>query len=245
VKYLSADEIARANRFRFETDRDHFIVARSLLRIILGRYLDVDPSEIRFAYGENGKPRLTNNLNTGHNLNFNLAHSGQYVVCGLTLDRDIGIDIELVSPDFASTEIANQFFSPAEIACLASLPFAARQQAFFDCWTRKEAFLKAKGCGLSQSLDNFDVTLGPEKEAALLRTAWDPGEADRWQLEAYAGLPNYAIAIAAPRPWRSRWWRVETSPASRISPSEPQTSKRTATDVLWAERSFSFSFAER
>jgi 4'-phosphopantetheinyl transferase len=193
---LSPDEVARADQFHFDIDRNHFIVGRALLRIILGRYLRVDPAELRFGCGSHGKPSLADTFKGGLGVNFNLAHSGELAIYGITLGRQIGIDLEEIRPEFAGEEIAKRFFSSSEVARLFSLPAVARGKAFFDCWTRKEAFIKAKGGGLSIALDQFDVTLGAEEPALLLRTAWDENEADRWSLKSISVDPDYAAAVA-------------------------------------------------
>src|SRR5438128_2013028 len=144
IKFLSNDEIARANRFYFELDRDNFIVARAFLRIITGYYLRADPCELRFDYGKHGKPLLGNAVKDGRRLEFNLTHSGGVALYALTFGRQIGIDLEEVHQGFPYEEIARSVFSPAEVESLFSLSPATREKAFFTCWVRKEAFVKAK-----------------------------------------------------------------------------------------------------
>lgn len=194
---LSKDEETRAARFHFEKDQRHFIVARGILRKLLGRYLGMAPAELRFSYADHGKPHLApQTAQPLSQLNFNLAHSGGLAVYGFTGLGEIGIDVEQIKPDFTGDDIARRFFSVAEVACLDQLPLNERALAFFNCWTRKEAFIKAKGMGLSLGLDQFDVTLAPHQKAQLLRTRWDESEANRWSLRALDIGAGYVGAVA-------------------------------------------------
>lgn len=193
---LSADEEERSRRFHFEVDRQHFIAGRGCLRIILSRYLKIRPAEIEFTYTDYGKPQIAKSEASEQSLNFNLAHSRGVALYGFTLLGEIGVDIEYVRPEFPDEEIARRFFSASEVACLGNLPIETRPQAFFNCWTRKEAFIKAKGVGLSLPLDQFDVTLDPAEPAALLRTSWNENEAAHWSLRAIETTPGYAAAVA-------------------------------------------------
>ncbi|MDQ2855223.1 MAG: 4'-phosphopantetheinyl transferase superfamily protein [Acidobacteriota bacterium] len=206
---LSPDEQSRADRFHFERDRRHFTTARAYLRTLLGTYLGMTPQEIRFSYTEFGKPALALELN--QQLKFNLAHSGGLALYGFTRIGEIGIDLEYIRPEFTGREIADRFFSRMEVASLNQLPKTERHQAFFNCWTRKEAFIKAKGLGLSLGLDQFDVTLAPEQAAALLQTRWDEKEAARWSLMAIEAGPEYAAAVALEaHDWQPSYWEVNT-----------------------------------
>ena len=204
---LSPDEQSRADRFHFEKDRRHFTAARGYLRTLLARYLELGPAEIRFSYTEYGKPLLAPELD--QRLKFNVAHSGGLALYAFTTLGEIGIDLEHIRPEFAGDDIARRYFSAAEVDSLDQLPLAARQQAFFDCWTRKEAFIKAKGLGLSLGLNQFDVTLRPDQPAALLRTGWDPTEASRWSLQSIAVGEDFAAAVAvAAHDWQPSYWQV-------------------------------------
>lgn len=176
---LAEDEHSRAARFVFPRDRDRFLVARSILRDILGRYLVLHPAEIRFSYGESGKPELAPDL-SGSRLRFNLAHSRDLALYAFTLGREVGIDVEFVRSDLATEEIAERFFSQREAAELRALPPAEQPAAFFRCWTRKEAYIKARGRGFRIPLASFDVSLG--QPAELLAVRDDPAEAARWTL---------------------------------------------------------------
>jgi 4'-phosphopantetheinyl transferase len=192
---LTQDEQDRASRFHFRKDRDRFIVARGILRSILGRYLKVEPARLRFEYSHYGKPRLTEEFDYGA-LRFNLSHSHERVLYAFARGRELGVDIEYIRQDFAGEEIARKFFSTREVADFCSLPLGQRTEAFFHCWTRKEAYVKAIGEGLSMPLDEFDVSLLPEKPAALLRNRRRPQEVRRWSLQALNVAFGYAAAIA-------------------------------------------------
>ena len=163
--------------------------------------------ELRFAYTEKGKPRLAESQ--GGLLNFNLAHSHGKAIYAFSLGREVGIDLELMREDLAGGKIAERFFSPAEIVALINLPAELKQRAFFDCWTRKEAYIKARGEGLSMPLDEFDVSLAPGEEAALLRNHKEPAEVNRWTMQAIPATDGYVAALVVEgRDWRLKTFRV-------------------------------------
>jgi 4'-phosphopantetheinyl transferase len=191
---LGAGERARADRFRFEIHRSRYIVGRGVLRVLLGRYLGVAPADVRFAYGAYDKPYLTSPEPW-----FNVSHSDATALYAFTNAAEVGIDVELDDADFARERIAERFFSPAEVAVLRSLPESEQARAFLTCWTRKEAFIKARGDGLSLPLDSFDVTLGPAAPAALLRAAWSSEEPGRWCLQDLSDRSAGYIAALAIR----------------------------------------------
>jgi 4'-phosphopantetheinyl transferase len=204
-RLLGEDERRRAARFHFRKDRECFIVARGLLRTILGRYLHSEPRSLRFIYSVYGKPSLAD---SSGGLRFNLSHSGDFALLALTYGRELGVDIEKLRTDFANEQIAGRFFSPREVARLRALPAGLRLEAFFNCWTRKEAYIKAHGEGLSLPLDGFDVTLAPDEPAQLLSTRDDPGEASRWSLRALHPCHGYVAALAVEGDgWRLKTWR--------------------------------------
>jgi 4'-phosphopantetheinyl transferase len=190
---LTPDERTRAERFRFAPDRDSFIVARGTLRTLLGRYLRREPSALRFSYGPQGKPAL---VEPSDGLSFNVSHSHGFALYAVTRDRLVGVDIERIRPDLADEKIAERFFAPGEVARLFSLAPELRHDAFFACWTRKEAYIKAVGQGLSLSLQQFEVSLAPYEPAALLATFDDPGEASYWTLHNLEPGAGYAAAVA-------------------------------------------------
>jgi 4'-phosphopantetheinyl transferase len=203
---LTADERQRAERFFFEKDRTHFVVARGLLRVLLGRYLRQDPPRLRFTYGPHGKPALATDPG-GVALRFNVSHSHGLALYAITRGREVGVDVERIRPDIAQEKIAERFFSPREVTVLRALPTPLQAPAFFACWTRKEAYIKAKGEGLTLPLDQFDVSLAPGEPAALLHTAWDPQEAAGWALHDLAPAPGYRAAVAvAGHAWRLACW---------------------------------------
>ncbi len=192
---LSDDEQARASRFSFERDRTRFIVGRGVLRTLLGRYVNLAPGCLAFRYSPHGKPAVSIGPG-GRALRFNVAHSGGLALYAITLGREIGIDLERIRADFASDQIAERFFSRGEVAALRALSPARRRKAFFTCWTRKEAYIKARGRGLSLALDRFDVSVAPGEPAALLSTPDEPQEASRWCLMDLYPDPDYVAAIA-------------------------------------------------
>lgn len=204
---LSADERARAERFRFERDRTRFGAARGLLRSLLGWSLGVRPSELGFAYGRRGKPSLP-----AAELYFNVSHSGGLGLFALTRVGEVGVDIEEERPLQDLEPIAARFFSARESAALLALPEAERRPAFFRCWTRKEAFIKATGDGLSRPLDAFDVAFGRDEPARLLRVAGEPEAPGRFRLEALPAAPGFAAALAVcGHPERIACWALNLS----------------------------------
>jgi 4'-phosphopantetheinyl transferase len=195
--WLAADEIRRAERFRFAQDRAQFITSRGVLRILLGAYMCASPRDIQLEYSANGKPALASDFGDGPRVNFNVAHSGEWVVLAFYRGRRVGIDIEKIRHDFDTGEIAERFFSVAERECLRKLPMEQRCEAFFRCWTRKEAFVKATGDGLSLPLSQFDVAFAPGKPARLIGTRPVGAEARHWFMEDLSLHADYAGAIVA------------------------------------------------
>jgi 4'-phosphopantetheinyl transferase len=191
---LSADERERAGRFHFRKDREHFVAARGVLRNLLGRYTGVAPPLIRFSYNRYGKPALDGDADDL--LRFNASHSNGLALYAVGRGREVGIDLEFVREDFAGLEIAERFFSPREVSALRALPEGERSAAFFDCWVRKEAYVKARGEGLSHPLRMFTVSLTPGEPAALLYTEVDLREAARWSLVGLSPCEGYRAALA-------------------------------------------------
>jgi len=203
---LSLDEQARARRFHFRRDHDHFIAARGLLRSILGRYLKREPGGLRFCYSTHGKPRLSEQPDEDI-LNFNLSHSHGLALFAITRGRELGVDLEYVQAGLVDEEIAERFFCPGEISTLRALPKNVQPQAFYACWTRKEAYIKAKGEGLSMPLDQFEVSLSPGYPATLLWTNVDQEEASRWELkELSPGSGCVAALCVQGHDWRLKCW---------------------------------------
>lgn len=192
---LSVDERDRANRFCFDALRRRFVAARGLLRVLLGRYLREDPSRLEFHYGNRGKPTLTSMPHGGVDLRFNVAHSEGHALYALTRGRDVGVDLEHVHSIAEIDTLADRCFSPAEQAAWRAVPGTLQMQAFFNGWTRKEAFIKAVGEGLSYPLDRFTVSLAPGEPARLLRVDDDPLGAVRWRLHDLQPHPSYSAAL--------------------------------------------------
>jgi 4'-phosphopantetheinyl transferase len=195
--WLSSSELARAARFYHERDRSHFIVGRAALRSILARYLDINPADVTFDYGPQGKPALAGGHPSGRSpgIEFNLAHSHGLALCAIATRKRIGIDLEHIRPMPDATQIAARFFSASEQTALEQIPEESRGDAFFRCWTRKEAFIKAVGQGLSMPLDSFDVSLDPD-DARLLRLDGDPDAVERWRLAPLSPSPGFVAAVA-------------------------------------------------
>jgi 4'-phosphopantetheinyl transferase len=200
---LSEDEMARAARFHFSRDRDHFAAGRGILRTLLGAYLNKPPASLKLVYGPKDKPALPIGDPRAH-LNFNLSHSHGVAVFAFTLGREVGIDVELIRPEFTGDEIAERYFSPREVAELRALPQDLRPEGFFNCWTRKEAYVKARGEGLQIPLDSFDVSLTPG-EPPKLKSA----DSSRWSLRSLEPAPRYVAAVIAERNdwqlWKWAW----------------------------------------
>lgn len=192
---LSHPEKARAERFHHETDRRRFVASHGMLRLLLGAYLQRNPEDLRFDQSPQGKPSLVEVRNG--TLLFNMAHSEGLALYAVARDREVGIDVEWHREDLETKQIAEQFFSPAEVSTLRSIPRHQQKEAFFNCWTRKEAFLKAIGQGLSTELDQFEVAFAPGQKPAILKTVWNPGEALRWNLVALHPNPFYSAALVA------------------------------------------------
>lgn len=206
ARVLSADEAERARRFRFPIHRCRFIVARGVLRHLLARYTGETPGALTFRYGSRGKPDLPSHPH----LHFNLSHSGGMALVGVTRLGPVGVDVEQVRTFEDMEEIARRFFSPREFGRLSTLPSEVRPEAFFNCWTRKEAYVKAVGEGLALPLDCFDVSLAPG-EAPRFLAFRDPAESpDRWSLYHLQPAPGYVGAVALEgRGGALRCWRWE------------------------------------
>jgi 4'-phosphopantetheinyl transferase len=202
---LSAEESQRASRFRFDADRQRFITSHTALRDILSSYLNCPQEQINFTVGEYGKPSVTSDLN----LDFNLSHSGDFALIAVARRHKVGVDVEHFRLDLEIEKIARRFFSEAENAELMNLPSEQRSTGFFNCWARKEAYIKAHGFGLSLPLDSFDVSLTPDEPMLLRATRPDAHEASRWTLISLDVHPEYAGATAVNgRDLEFRFWDV-------------------------------------
>ena len=204
---LTQEELDRAARFHFMKDRLRFIRTRGILRALLARYLKLEAQSLRFDYNAYGKPSLAGLDEQASALRFNLSHAHELALYAFTRGREIGIDVEHVRQDFAGEEIAERFFSAHEVAALRALSPSERVQGFFNCWTRKEAYIKARGEGLSLPLDKFDVSLATGDEVALLAVRDEPQELRRWRLRELMLEDGYAAALAVEgEGWQLRCW---------------------------------------
>jgi 4'-phosphopantetheinyl transferase len=211
---LSPDERERANRFYFPADQMRYLIGRALSRILLGYCLGIAAGGVRFEYNAKGKPGLATNLSQT-SLNFNVSHSGDFVLVALAYGCSLGIDIERIRAYIDVDAIAERFFSVSERLSLAALPASMRHEAFFACWTRKEAYIKAHGDGLNLALDEFDVAFLPGQVPRLVETRHDPAAARRWALRDLEAGPNYRAALAvegADRRLKSWDWLGELPP---------------------------------
>lgn len=196
---LSADEIARANRFHFEKDRGQFVCCRSVLRKLLGEYLDISPAEVRLKYLASGKPQLEEEQNP-HELQFNVAHSGDLALIAVGSGHRLGIDVEKIRGDVDTRSLAERFFSLREREGLRALPEPERVSGFFACWSRKEAFLKATGEGLSFPLSKFSVSVHPNCDPEIEEINGSEQEGTRWFLADLPAGTQYRAALVADLP---------------------------------------------
>jgi 4'-phosphopantetheinyl transferase len=204
-RFLAAEEWARANRFRFEKHRRQYVVGRGALRVLLAAYLDIPPEEVQFQYGPRGKPFLAPPPGTT-GLQFNLSNSDELALVGFVLGPEIGVDVEYLRLMEDCEQIAERFFSESERRVLRGIPFPTKQEVFFNCWTRKEAYLKAVGEGLAAPLDSFDVTLAPGDPPRMLTLEGDAGRAARWSLHHLRPADDYIGAVAI----EGGTWELET-----------------------------------
>ena|SRR5688572_29745559 len=190
-RLLAPHEQERAAEFHSDNHRISFIVARGALRTLLGSYLDTSASAIHFEYACNGKPTLA-----GMPITFNVSHSGDLAVFAFTRGCEIGIDVEQIRPIADMQSIAGRFFCPDEAAELNRIPAQERELAFFLCWTRKEAYLKAIGAGLSVPLNEFCVTFRSGERARFIHLGGNEAAANDWMLHDLRLAPDYAAALA-------------------------------------------------
>ncbi|HEY6338722.1 MAG TPA: 4'-phosphopantetheinyl transferase superfamily protein [Candidatus Sulfotelmatobacter sp.] len=198
---LASGEKTRAQRFVFQPDRDSFIAARGILRELLGKYLNRAPAEVEFDYGPQGKPALRAE-SFEKLVEFNVSHSHGVALLAFAVGRPVGVDVELVRPAFAGKKIAERFFSPREVTELRSLPAAAQDEGFFLCWTRKEAYIKARGEGLQIPLKSFHVSLTPGEPERL-----QAADSSRWSLRSIRPDKRYVGALVGEgKGWKLRGW---------------------------------------
>lgn len=202
---LSPDERVRASNFRFRRHRNRFVAGRGIIRSLLGRYLGCDPAEIRFDYGSYGKPKV-DSPKRDVRLHFNVAHSDDLALFALSLGRRIGVDIERKRRIAEIPQLVSRNFSARESAAWRSLPHGEQLLAFFNCWVRKEAFIKAIGEGLSHPLQEFDVSVSPGEKAELLAISGDVELAKKWSLLEIDAAPDFAAAaVVEGSGWQPRF----------------------------------------
>lgn len=191
---LSPSERERASRFAFDRDRRRFIVGRAWLRRLLAERLDAPPESIALTRGAHGKPAVAPR-SAGSDVRFNVSHCDDLAAYAFSTGREIGIDVEAIRVFPDADDLAARFFSPREYEAYRSLAPRDRPPGFFACWTRKEAFIKALGEGLSHPLDAFDVSLVPDEPAKILRVANTDGDCCGWSLECFVPAPGFVGAI--------------------------------------------------
>lgn len=191
-RLLSPDEQKKAERYRFEKNTRQYIQARGILRQLLGEYLDCSPDSIEFGYNTYDKPTLQ----PENKLKFNVSHSGEMALLAFNWEDEIGVDIEDSTREIEIDVVAKHFFSPNEVNTLMALPLSEQQITFFNCWTRKEAIIKALGTGLAFPLNQFEVSMKVGSPARLLATHWDPEEAANWYMASFTPAENYIGAFA-------------------------------------------------
>ena len=207
AQMLSTEERTRAERFYLERDRKRFIAGRGLLRTILGCYLGIEPNRLQFCYGHHGKPALAE-TSGGSMLSFNLSHSQELILYAITRGREIGVDLEQIRPISEFEQIAERCFSVREIAVFRTLPPSQKLAAFFNCWTRKEAYLKAIGDGLAFPMEQLDVSLSPGEPARLYDIKGYHSTVTRWSLQELTLAPGYVVALAVEgHDWRLKCWQ--------------------------------------
>ena len=194
-RLLSEDEQRRAAAFYFDEDRRRFMMARAVLRELLGNYLHVAPAAVRFVLDAYGKPRLAHPTGLGA-LHFNVAHSHGLALYAMARDRAVGVDVEHVHAEFPYEDIAAQFFSSDENAALCTMPARRRSERFFLYWTCKEAYLKAIGTGLCLPIEFIHVDVGPEGGPARLRIEGQPAEGSQWTIVQLTPSHGYTGAVA-------------------------------------------------
>ena len=198
---LSSDEMSRAERFHFSRDRNAYIICRGIVRELLARYLNRSASELEFGYGPWGKPFLQQD-DPSQPIQFNMSHSQGWALLAFGIGRNLGVDVEFIRADVAVTELAERYFSMQEIAELKALPPTMRAEGFFLCWTRKEAYIKARGEGLQIPLDSFHVSLIPGMPERLQSL-----DSSRWKLRSLNPDSGYVGALAAEgNDWQVRCW---------------------------------------
>lgn len=203
---LSKKEIKKSKAYAFEKDKNSYLIRHAALRQLIGSYLNIEPNSIKFDTQGNDKPILK----TPQTLKFNLSHSGDMILIAISPNLEVGIDVEMNKPlpDFAN--IVKSYFSKNEIDKLFNLSETDQLEGFYNCWTRKEAYIKATGQGLSTPLDQFSVSLIPGAAPKLTRVEWDPDELDNWTMFHIDAAQDYIGALcAAGESIQTSWWNFQ------------------------------------
>ena len=206
---LSPDEKERANRFQYDRDKRRFIASRAILRIILSRYSGVNARRLDFEYGTHGKPSLKRRTDIMIPLCFSSSRSHNLSLFAVTLNQEIGIDTEYIRPVSYRDEIVNRYFTTGERIIYSRLAPDQKQPAFFNGWTRKEAYLKAIGVGLNQPLRTVEVSLEPGEPARLLRVEGNARQAAAWSFYELSLGTDYAGVVAIKGSYGFRLWKWE------------------------------------
>ncbi|MFS4481476.1 4'-phosphopantetheinyl transferase family protein [Hyunsoonleella sp. 2307UL5-6] len=189
---LSKEELIKASKFRFDKDRQQFIITRGVLRYLSGNYLKINPKDVNLIYSEFGKPYF--DMDT--TLKFNVSHAEDLAVIGFVNNYDFGIDVEYTKRTFDILDIVDNYFSKHEIKALKKIAKPLQTEAFYRGWTRKEAFVKAKSKGLSFPLDSFSISIETDENAELYETIWDENEKDLWRIIPFQTTKGYKAAFA-------------------------------------------------
>jgi len=217
---LDDEERARMARFLFDRDRRSYVISHGLLRIILSTYVAVEPSVWRYRYNDYGKPEIAEPAEHG-TLRFNLSHTRGAMLCGVTRDGELGVDVEATARDTSCAELADRYFSPSEVADLRSLPIDGRRDRFFRLWTLKEAYIKARGMGLAIPLDQFSYTFPADEPTPAVGISFTPPLEDdprNWQFAERRIAPSFraaaAVAAVDQRPVTFVWRRIKSAVGS-------------------------------
>lgn len=207
---LSPEQRTRAERMRVVEKRRQYIVTQGLARILLGKALGADPTALEFDRGPKGKPYLGGAF-ADSGMQFNMTHTSHMALVALGLNREIGVDIERIRENLQWEKLARRYFSPLEYRGFSSLPNAVRLRAFFTCWTRKEAVLKAIGTGLGGGLGSFDVSVDPDAPPALLNSRWKGRFHRDWTVTQLAPGAGYVATLVTERDgFEVRCWEADT-----------------------------------
>jgi len=196
---LSSDERRQENRFYFAKDRCRYLVSRALVRTVLSRYLCIEPQDWEFSRNTFGRPEIANRAARPARLSFNLSHTQNLVALGVTRSREVGVDIEHLQARAVATEIADRYFAEEEAAALRAVPPESKQFRFFEYWTLKESYIKARGMGMSLSLDKFSFHFSDAQAIEMTISSELDDDPSRWQFWQFRPAPEYMLAICAER----------------------------------------------